>query len=634
MVNRLYSYENIEIALKSIEENGLFLDWMQYFYSEKSLLLFSDLFNDKPKGGKNLGEYYFEIDIPFVIIYELFDELSLYFDITCRETLYYKESVAQAYFHKRFEKDKKVLLGIRTAKILYLSNKRKTLIQAHIDWILQIIDYFQAKSSALPQMEHTQCVIGKWLSDDALDNVEKDDMLTTLHSKIHNMAKSCIEVYQQNRYSYFGLLYSDLIYYSLEFQSFLTTLHYKEKLISMEIDPLTRLANYFMLQNDLAIEKSPYILLLLNIHEFSKFNITFGHSVGDKLIQEVAKRLQKNQHIEKAYRLYGDNFAIRLHQHITPSQIKTLIDDLEKKPFNIKQHTDVSLSFYASYGKEDKSILERNELAMIKLRREKQKLFNSDTLSLNLIHEYANNLAMAEKLHLAYMRDRVIPYFQPIYNLKTNQITKYEALMRIEDYNNTILEPNDFLNILQNMYIYSECSKIMIRKTFEVFDKQPYDFSINLSFRDIINPYMQEFIHEVLHKYPHLASRCTFELLEYEAVMNVEKVNHFFEALKKHGVKIALDDFGSGYSNYIGIFNFELDYLKIDGSIVQNILVDKKAKVIMESILFVAKELDVEVVAEYVSSEALYDEVKNLGVDFAQGYCISKAKSHQELFYN
>jgi EAL domain-containing protein (putative c-di-GMP-specific phosphodiesterase class I) len=172
------------------------------------------------------------------------------------------------------------------------------------------------------------------------------------------------------------------------------------------------------------------------------------------------------------------------------------------------------------------------------------------------------------------------------------------------------------------MYIYPEVTKLMIKKTFEIFKDNDLEFSINLSFADIIDIDTEGFIIAMLKRYPETAKRCTFELLENEAIHNHEEVCEFFALLHTYGVNIALDDFGVGYSNYDTIFKFDLDYIKIDGSLIESISTSDKSLVLVESIITVAKKLDAKLIVEFVSSKEIFDIVSSLEIDYLQGYYI------------
>jgi EAL domain-containing protein (putative c-di-GMP-specific phosphodiesterase class I) len=164
----------------------------------------------------------------------------------------------------------------------------------------------------------------------------------------------------------------------------------------------------------------------------------------------------------------------------------------------------------------------------------------------------------------------------------------------------------------------------MIYESFKYFEDKEYDFSINLALSDIENYNTINFLKNILSNYPDVAKRCTIELLENEAVKNFKLVNNFFREMSQYGVKTALDDFGSGYSNFAYVFSLELNYIKIDGSIIQKILVDEKMGILVKTVVEMAHSLRMKVIAEFVSEKDIFDIVKKLGVDYAQGYFVGK----------
>jgi EAL domain-containing protein (putative c-di-GMP-specific phosphodiesterase class I) len=134
-----------------------------------------------------------------------------------------------------------------------------------------------------------------------------------------------------------------------------------------------------------------------------------------------------------------------------------------------------------------------------------------------------------------------------------------------------------------------------------------------------------DFLFQILKKY-NVGDRVIIELLEDEAIQNFDVVLHFIKSVKKLGIKIAIDDYGSGYSNLERIFQFEPDFLKIDGSIIKGIVNDPTKLAIAKSAVFLAKELQIETVAEFVSDEEIFNICKNIGIDYLQGYYIEEPK--------
>ena len=215
----------------------------------------------------------------------------------------------------------------------------------------------------------------------------------------------------------------------------------------------------------------------------------------------------------------------------------------------------------------------------------------------------------------------IVPYFQPIIDNKTNAIVKFEALSRLVDENGVIHSPYNFIPIAKTIKVYDKITMAIIDKSFEMFEKHPFDFSINLSVEDIINQEMYDYILKKLHT-SGMGERVTFELLESEKVNDFSKVFHFFNEIRRYGAKVAIDDFGSGFSNFSYIIKLNPDFIKIDGSLIKEIDQDKNAQIVVETIVDFSKKLGIKTVAEFVHSSTVLSTVKQLGIDYSQGYFI------------
>ncbi|MBC8238636.1 MAG: EAL domain-containing protein, partial [Helicobacteraceae bacterium] len=158
---------------------------------------------------------------------------------------------------------------------------------------------------------------------------------------------------------------------------------------------------------------------------------------------------------------------------------------------------------------------------------------------------------------------------------------------------------------------------------FSTFENNNLEFSINLSIEDIMSSEMYNFIIQKL-KDSDASNRVTFELLESEAIQDFKKVERFISEAKRHGAQIAIDDFGSGYSNFSYLTKMNADYIKIDGSLIKDIDVDKTSYIVVETIVEFAKKLGIKTIAEYVHSSIVMDKVKELGIDYSQGFYIDK----------
>ena len=196
--------------------------------------------------------------------------------------------------------------------------------------------------------------------------------------------------------------------------------------------------------------------------------------------------------------------------------------------------------------------------------------------------------------------------------------------MRIKDKDNHIVPPSLFLEIAKRSNAYLKLSKLMIEKSFAFLStRDDLIFSVNLSLEDMSSPEFSVWFMDRIVRY-NLEGRVVVEITEQESIENFDSVSSFVANVKELGVKIALDDFGSGYSNFSILMQLQIDYLKIDGSLIKNIDKDQNAKIIVETIVGFAKLLNIYTISEFVSSKEVYDVVKEIGVDYAQGYYIGK----------
>ncbi|MCP4161879.1 MAG: EAL domain-containing protein [Deltaproteobacteria bacterium] len=218
----------------------------------------------------------------------------------------------------------------------------------------------------------------------------------------------------------------------------------------------------------------------------------------------------------------------------------------------------------------------------------------------------------------------VVPFYQPIVDNKMNHIVKFECLVRIIEDDGSFLYPMDFLPISKQVKLYDDITKEVIRKSFKDFEKLRMPFSINLSINDIENEKTKTFIYEKLKKYQSIGSKLTFEILESEQIKNYAQILEFIQSVKKYGVKIAIDDFGSGFSNFDHITKMGVDYLKIDGSLIRDLPENKEKQVTVETIVDLAAKLGIETIAEFVNGKDVYEIIKAKGVDYSQGFFFGK----------
>jgi EAL domain-containing protein (putative c-di-GMP-specific phosphodiesterase class I) len=189
--------------------------------------------------------------------------------------------------------------------------------------------------------------------------------------------------------------------------------------------------------------------------------------------------------------------------------------------------------------------------------------------------------------------------------------------------NGKVESPFFFLEHAKKSELYIKLTQVMIEKTFKKFANLEYEFSINLLLQDIESPKVMKCLVDHLEKFQ-CGKRVVLEIVESEGIYNFDLVSKFITMVKNYGCKIAIDDFGTGYSNFSYLAKLDIDYIKIDGSLVKDIDKDLAQMATVESILHFAKKMCIKTIAEYVENEVICNILCRLGVDFSQGYYFSK----------
>jgi len=403
---------------------------------------------------------------------------------------------------------------------------------------------------------------------------------------------------------------------------------YRNKLFNRYFrDHLTNLPNVYQLRKDL-VDNEDAGLIIVNLDNFQTINNFYGFVVGDYVIEEVSKVLKTKISQHEVYRLSGDEFAIILEENKGFYDLKEYLAQLYENLKNIiinyqdtKIYIDLTLSSCANTDVKD--IFSKVSMAL-KYAKDMNIPFWIYEDRMNFENKYEKNLKLSALVRDAIDNSRIIPYYQAIIDNKTDEIIKYECLARLIDGDEKILPPELFIPVAKKIKAYNILTKIIIEKSFATFENTNIGFTINLSIEDIMSGEIVKFIIDKLKENLELSSRVTFELLESEAIEDFKKVEKFIGEVKRYGAKIAIDDFGSGYSNFSYLIKINAEYIKIDASLIKDIDVDKNALLVAQTIVGFAKNLGVKTIAEYVHSSTIMDVVKKLGIDYSQGFYIDK----------
>jgi len=409
----------------------------------------------------------------------------------------------------------------------------------------------------------------------------------------------------------------------------ITDINKKDALIKESFtDSLTGLYNRHALLHKLK-EKEENILILLNLDRFSEINNYFGYDVGDKLLVKFSLKLKMFfENNNDVFRISADNYAVIIKLENTLENLKNTIRNLTNNlvgkgnSCEINGHTIfLDVSFGAAYG-QNKNLYQQAHVALkeAKSTRKKLVIYNDEN---KLENKIKNNIDIINEIKSAINDNRIIPYYQGIVDNKTKKIVKYESLMRLVKKDGTIVSPFFFLEQSKKARSYKYLTEIMIKKAFEKFANLDYEFSINLSFSDIHSRKTMDVLRDNLIKYG-CGKRLIVEIVESEGFDYFEEVTQFIKNAKIYGCKVAIDDFGSGYSNFSYLAKLDIDFIKIDGSLIQNIDTDMDKRFAVESIIYFAKNKGIKTIAEFVETESVFKLLVELGVDYSQGYFFSK----------
>ena len=393
-------------------------------------------------------------------------------------------------------------------------------------------------------------------------------------------------------------------------------------------DHLTQLPNRQKLLEDLQ-NGNDLKLSLFNVDRFKQINDYYGFETGDLVLIEIAHIL-RDQVIEKPLKLYklpGDEYAIMADE-------RTSCDDFNlfcKQIVNLFNHYKMrinnnSFEIYLSAGTTcSKNYFTHAEIARDHAKAEGLPFVFFDE-NQQIKEQLLSNITWTQKLKKAIEEDRIVVFTQAIIDNATKKVNKHECLVRMIDEDGTVISPFKFLHIAKSSKLYSHITHTVIRKSFEYFASRSEDFSINLTIDDILSEETVTYLIMQLKKYDGIANRLILEIVEDEGIENYDKVSSFIETVKHLGCRIAIDDFGTGYSNFDYLMKLNVDFVKIDGSMIKYLDHDANAKVVTELIISFAKRLEIKTIAEFVHSETIHEIVTDMGIDYSQGFHLAEPK--------
>ncbi|MGJ0330662.1 EAL domain-containing protein [Aliarcobacter cryaerophilus] len=415
----------------------------------------------------------------------------------------------------------------------------------------------------------------------------------------------------------------------------ITKVYEQKKLIEEQfIDELTLLPNRQKLLKDLKDSKIQKIAMI-NINSFRDINNFYGFEAGDLVLKKFSQilldKISTNINLD-LYRVANDVFAICTKSKDNLEEIRdictNIIEYFSLHPILINNNSFyLSISIGVSRNCKDSAVqnnlLSKAEYALrMAKKRDISILFLDENIE--LYNKLKENKKLIEELKNALISNNLLIYGQKLIN-NISKKEKYEILMRVKLEDGSILTPYSFLKEAKKAKLYLGMTRMLVKKACEYFKGKDIDFNLNLTLEDIKDQYTMDFIVNAMEK-TNTAKQITFEIVESEGIESFTEVSNFIKKAKKLGCKIAIDDFGTGYSNFEYIIKLDVDYIKIDGSLIKNINTDNNLYLTVQTIVGFAKALKIKTVAEFVHNEEVLNCVKNLDIDYSQGFFIDEPK--------
>lgn len=370
-----------------------------------------------------------------------------------------------------------------------------------------------------------------------------------------------------------------------------------------------------------------FISTLVEIKDSYYYVNNFGEEIFSKVLEELKISLGK---CLKSYSfIYKEEKILLISKVDNSLRIRTQFKRIKRKfkRVNFTQNSSFNFSnleFYIGITIDNKNHLIKNSsmaLSFAKKKNIKNMVFSKKLIK--NVKDDEKNRKKEFEIKKAVLKGQVIPFYQKIIDNNTLEVFKYEALARIK-FKDKTLNPDIFMLAVKNLKLEDKFTREILKKVFsDVYEiKKIQAASINININDITNKNTIELIRTLLKIYG--GENITFEIIETIGVEDYSILLDFTSMIKEYNSSISIDDFGSGHSGYEHLINLEIDYLKIDGKFIKNIKNNLKTQSLIKGLCNFSKEHNIKVIAEFVEDQDTFYLLKNLGVDFSQGYFFGK----------
>jgi len=517
------------------------------------------------------------------------------------------------------------------------------------DFYLRMVRYAFVIVAIFILANYITSILRKSLQASILNPIAKLDEVTTEIIKTKNLEHD-IPTFNNDE---IGDLAKNFKHMIGELNSYHTELNKQKNALSYQAsyDYLTNLPNRVLFQDRLkqSIYKASrnsekFALFFIDLDKFKEVNDTFGHEYGDKLLIKVAKRLNDVLREEDTLaRLSGDEFIIimnNLKEFHSASVLAQKVIDILEVPIGVGGEEifiscSIGISIYPQDSSDEKELLKYADIAMYRSKNDGRARYHYYVEEMN--QEVVARAQMQTKLRKALEAKEFIIYYQPQYNIQTDTIVGVEALVRWKDEENKIITPDKFLPYAQEfgmiVAINRQVMRMAMLQAAEWHARGLYfgSLSINISIEQVEDRNFVGLIQSLLYDTKCNPKWIVLELTESQIMKNPKTAIAILQQLNGLGIKIAIDDFGTGYSSLSYLKYLPISELKIDRSFIKDIPANKDDMAIVESIIAVAKTLNLELIAEGIETEEQKEFLLSKGCNKIQGYLYARPMEAEKI---
>lgn len=413
-------------------------------------------------------------------------------------------------------------------------------------------------------------------------------------------------------------------------------------------DPLTGLLNrrgFLERARAQVASRQPFALMLLDLDQFKDINDLRGHQAGDRLLQKVSKALRAQlRQSDVIARLGGDEFGILLPNADAETVARAAerccdglrqLPPLENTPVQVT--TSIGVVLYPEHGEDEDQLLANADIALYQTKsagRNSWHLFDGDDAHRARIHE---RVYWDRQVRRVLEEGNLEMHYQPIIHLDSGEVTHHEALLRSRSEDNSFLRTDLLIQAAEQNGQIHQLDELVVRRVFQqLHELQQQGIStrlaLNLSGLSFNNPNLVPRIRELLAEYQLPPEHVVFEITETAALADIESSIKVMDALRADGCRFALDDFGVGFSSLYYLKKLPVDYIKIDGSFIRHLDSEPEHQVLIKALVEVARAFNLATIAEFVEDEQVQNLLRELGVNYAQGYHLGKPMPFTEIW--